>query len=308
MFVAKGIHVYSPEVMDALIDASLSMLLLQAKVSELESQCQTLELDNRQLAEENMKLEGRVEDLEEEVKRHVRRVTFSQTVPIPTHTNGASTQPSSNGVSKPFSATRGHLNDQPVASSSKTPIFSDPSLEDDESFAARIQLEWQEQVEPGITLARQRQREYEEEDKRLRAQYESLKQEQPATYQCGICLEEEAEFSVAKIESCRHSFCRGCVLSYLRSKLAEHRFPIPCPICAMDRSEQEPGTIDVFLAQNIGLTEEEFTTFSELELAAFSVPLQCHRAGNTAQVPIIVPYRTYSKLTLQQAVAHLLPR
>lgn len=35
--------------------------------------------------------------------------------------------------------------------------------------------------------------------------------------------------------------------------------------------------IDALLAQNIGVTEDEFVIFSELELAAFSVPLQCRK-------------------------------
>lgn len=241
MFVAKEVPASSPEITDALIDASLNMLLLQAKVSELESQVKTLELDNRQLTEENTQLETRVEDLEEEVKRQARRATFSGTALITPHINGGTSKKAAG--SDTVTNFRGGYDDRPVASSSKTiPSTNLSAEEDDESFAIRIQLEWQEQVEPGATLAYQRQKEYEEEDRKLRAQYESLKQEQPATYRCGICLEEEAEDMVDKIEGCEHSFCRGCVLSYLRSKLVEHRFPIPCPICATDKSEEDPGS------------------------------------------------------------------
>ena len=63
---------------DALVDASLVVLKLRAELAEAKSKISTLTSENGRLTEENTQLVARVEDLEEDVKRHIRRATFSQ--------------------------------------------------------------------------------------------------------------------------------------------------------------------------------------------------------------------------------------
>ncbi|KAJ3555966.1 hypothetical protein NM688_g2287 [Phlebia brevispora] len=279
MFVAKDVPPAPADLTNTLIEASLTVLALKAEVADLNGKIKTLESDNKHLAEDNAQLEARVEDLEEDVQRRVWRARFLDTPQ--TNANRASTD--TDGSSSTLASSH---SEPPVASSSKTKIISTilDTEEDDESFATRIQLEWQEQVEPGVMLAYQRQREFEEEDRQLRAQFDTLRQTMPATFQCGICLEEELEDTLARMNGCGHSFCRSCALSYLRSKLEEHRFPIPCPICSTEQGGADPGIIDEFLAQNLGLTEAEYAVFTELQLAAFSVQLQCRKCRKSAYV------------------------
>ncbi|THG96225.1 hypothetical protein EW026_g5570 [Hermanssonia centrifuga] len=204
MFVAKDLPSSSSEFLDTLVAASLEVLALKAEITDLKSRNRMLESDTKHLTAENAQLEARIEDLEEDNRRHIRRATLSGPTPG-VKSSSPSTAPRQNpGPSNSIT--------QSVASSSSskgTLIFRTTELEeDDELFATRIQLEWQEQVDDGAKFAFQRQKEYEEEDELLRSQFESLKQVVPASFKCGICLEEETEFMIARIDPCGHSFCR----------------------------------------------------------------------------------------------------
>lgn len=207
MFVAKDVSPASADVINILIEASLSVLALKAEVAELNIKMRTLEEDNRHLTEQNAQLEARVEDLEEDAQRRVWRARFLDTPQASANDTSTSKDGSSSALASNQSA-------PPAASSSKAKSISSvlDTAQDDESFATLVQLEWQEQVDPSVMLAYQRQREYEEEDRQLRAQFDMLKQSAPATFQCGICLEEEPEDTLARIDGCGHTFCR-CLIS-----------------------------------------------------------------------------------------------
>ncbi len=49
-------------------------------------------------------------------------------------------------------------------------------------------------------VAFQRQKEYEEEDQLLQGQFEPLKYAVPASFKCGICLEEETEVMTTRLD------------------------------------------------------------------------------------------------------------
>lgn len=281
-------HTKSASPSELVLEASLEVLKLKAEISDLNSRVRMLDSDNRHLSEENTSLEAKVEDLQEENRRLVRKAAFSapngtsSSVAAPSFANGTVTgsSPAGPSMSQPS---------PPLPQNGPNPkgklVFRtiEEFDEDDAVFATRIQLEWQNQVEDkaSLDLARRQQAQFEEEDRELREQLEELRQAVPATFQCGICLEEQSESDVCQVDPCGHRFCRDCVLSYLRTKLGEHRFPILCPICATDRGSGEPGTITSVVAQLVGLTEDEYAVFTELELASFSVLLHCRKCQQT---------------------------
>jgi hypothetical protein len=85
------------------------------------------------------------------------------------------------------------------------------------------------------------QREFDDEDSRLRTEREALANAQPLTFTCAVCKEELPEDFVARVPDCGHGFCRECLKTYAVSKLEEHRFPILCPSCIADTTGKEPG-------------------------------------------------------------------
>ena len=92
-----------------------------------------------------------------------------------------------------------------------------------------------------VALAEQLTREFEEEDKILRKQAAELSRTTQAIFECSICMEEVPEDSVALMDGCQHSFCRACIRGYIVSKIDERRYPIPCPVCMMDKKNEYPG-------------------------------------------------------------------
>ena len=106
-------------------------------------------------------------------------------------------------------------------------------------------------------------------------------------------MEEHVEDNVARIDSCGHRFCRECVRSYVEFTLGQHRFPILCPVCMTDQIKGDPGgawlafatskqvnssytsVVTNSFVQQIGITEEQYETWIELEMAQLSILLHC---------------------------------
>ena len=76
------------------------------------------------------------------------------------------------------------------------------------------------------------QKAFDTEDALLRNQGTQLKSYLQTTFNCGICLETCPEDDAATVDGCGHMICRSCMKGFITSKIAEHRFPILCPICA----------------------------------------------------------------------------
>ncbi|KAH9028401.1 hypothetical protein EDB84DRAFT_277312 [Lactarius hengduanensis] len=105
-----------------------------------------------------------------------------------------------------------------------------------------------------------------------------LSQAVQRVFVCGVCMEEMPEDSVARLD-CGHAFCRECIRAYISTRLEEHRFPILCPTCAAGKGNGRGATGEVsqILAQDLGLTDEQFDVWIELEMSSFSVLLHCRK-------------------------------
>lgn len=237
MFIARETPTSPSELHEVLLEASLGVLKLKAEVSDLTSRIRALDSDNRHLAEENTDLEAKVEDLQEENRRLVRKAAFSTT----NGTSASAVHPSpANGSWAGSPSLRGpSLGQQSSHPSQKDPnskgklVFKtiEEYDEDDAIFATRIELEWRSQVDDkaSLDLAYRQQQKFEDEDRRLRAQLEELRQAAPATFECGICLEEQTESMVCQVDPCGHKFCR-----YLSQRCRERR---------QRSSRTPPGTV-----------------------------------------------------------------
>jgi len=123
------------------------------------------------------------------------------------------------------------------------------------------------------------QREYDDEDRALSVQRTALARAAQRLFQCGICMEEMPEDSIARPDSCGHPFCRECLRGHVASRLDEHRFPILCPTCTANKGKGKgvTGEVSQSLALNLGLTNEQYDIWIEMEMVAFSVLLHCRK-------------------------------
>lgn len=115
-------------------------------------------------------------------------------------------------------------------------------------------------------------------------------------YMCGICFEETPDDSIARPDPCGHTFCRECLRGHVTTCLEEHRFPILCPTCTAGKGKGKAaagGTyrksnflwlshmlsseISQSLALDLGLNEEQYGIWIEMEMASFSVLLHCRK-------------------------------
>ena len=302
-FICKQTLVDSSELMEAVIDTSLEVLVLKAEVTELKRQNRFLQDDKERLRQETERLEGEVDDLEIAIRQErqiARAASFvPKSIPGAWNTNWDSSEAGPSTLNR--GGTMVH-NAHPLVSTSKStpkpssqepnsganttstpssppklsptiskgkPTFriSDEVDDDDFVFATRIQWEWLEeneasvkessklaietqgkyhnedaQFDESIQLAIETQRQFEQEDARLRSQFVALQAEATSTFHCGICLEDQSEFMVSRIEPCGHEFCRDCIRDYIRSRLGEHRFPILCPVRSAERDTVDPGS------------------------------------------------------------------
>ena len=157
-----------------------------------------------------------------------------------------------------------------------------------------------------ILYAMHLQREFDKEDRALSAQRIELVNSAQPLFECCICMEEMPMDSIARIDSCGHTFCRECLRGHVTARLDEHRFPILCPTCTANKSEgtEKPGgnvslpdihsndalrdfcsEVSQSLALNLGLTDQQFSVWTEMEMVAFSILLRCRGYVRGAQAP-----------------------
>jgi hypothetical protein len=163
-----------------------------------------------------------------------------------------------------------------------------------------------------ILEAMRLQSEFDKEDRALSAQRAKLAKSTQRLFECGICMEEMLDDSIARPDPCGHEFCRECLRGHVTARLDEHRFPILCPTCTAGKGkgkEAAGGTccdravnlviishyvsleVSQSLALDLGLTDEQYSIWTEMEMVSVSVPLYCRKyvRGIRSPVPLLIP-------------------
>ncbi|KAL6309200.1 hypothetical protein BKA93DRAFT_425427 [Sparassis latifolia] len=128
------------------------------------------------------------------------------------------------------------------------------------------------------------QRQFDEEDRHLRGQDEKPANNVRRNFSCTVCLEEKPEDSVARLAPCGHSFCRECIRKHVSVKIDERRYAILCPMCMAEEGKGEYGVVSDSLLQQIGITEAQYRTWTEMGLAQISMFLARPKCQNSASV------------------------
>ncbi|KAI6041617.1 hypothetical protein EDC04DRAFT_1223331 [Pisolithus marmoratus] len=254
------------------IESSLAVLALRSEIKELEHH-------NKVLASQNEQLEDEVIELESTIQEERRTQNHSS---FQTNAAAGPSRLSFNDRPQVYNGARSIFADNPPP----VPVTKPMVYEAEEDALERMQLAFFEEDTRAAARDRnaafQLQRKFDVEDKVLRQQQADLSCHAQARFKCGICLEEHPEDDAATVEDCRHEVCRSCLKDYVCSKIADHRFPILCPICTAEN--RQAGQISGLLVEQLGITEAEYGIWIEMELAQFSILIHCRKCNCTAFV------------------------
>ncbi|KAF9220038.1 hypothetical protein BS17DRAFT_715814 [Gyrodon lividus] len=147
-----------------------------------------------------------------------------------------------------------------------------------------MQIQELEKAAEAQAITRRFQNIYDAEDRQLRRQHAELTGHIQVTFRCGVCFDDFPEDDAATVDNCSHTMCRSCLRDFVCSKIQEHRFPIMCPLCTAIDKNPNPAVISRSLVEQIGITEEQYQVWIEMELAQFSVFIQCRKCNGSAFV------------------------
>ncbi|KIJ08228.1 hypothetical protein PAXINDRAFT_139430 [Paxillus involutus ATCC 200175] len=273
----------------SILQSSLTVLALRAEVEELKR-------SNKSLTSENERLETEVDDLKDAIfqaQLKARQAAFAQEA-LKQKPPMRSFSTYSNAVAGPSRSHHDHTVNLMWQSSGARSIFADnpppvpatklPTYDPDDALAEKMQMEDFENVNQTLNVARMLQNKYDAEDEQLRRQQTELNNHIQATFRCAICMDEQPEDNAATVDDCSHMMCRSCLRDFVCSKIRDHRFPVICPICTAGDKKRQPAVISRSLVEAIGITEELYQVWIEMELAQFSILIQCRKCNRSAFV------------------------
>ena|SRR6266850_316110 len=270
IFVPHGAEMSTPILWQAVLESSLAQLSMQAELADLRSQNDHLKGEQQRLESEIKEAEvrsRRQERLIQQFESSVASSEYHRASTPPRHmspSNHHSHYPSSSRASTSTStstlasssadsrSSRAYGHSGTLPTPRPTPPFD---REDGISYAMRLQRKFDEEDrdlsaqrtelarsahfdrQDGISYAMRLQREFDEEDRALSAQRTDLAKSAQRLFECSICMDEMPVDSIARVDTCGHTFCRECLRGHVAARLDEHRFPILCPTCTANKGK-----------------------------------------------------------------------
>jgi Ring finger domain len=232
VFVPHGVEMSTPTLWQAVLESSLAQLSMQAEIADLRSQ-------NQFLKNEQQRLEGEIKDVEVRSRRQERMIQQ-----LESSTNSHKyVRPSTPPRHSSSSTHHSFRPPSPKASTSTSrSFFSIPPSSGSRSDLAHGHIGKRptppSDLDNGTILYAMRlQHEFDAEDSALSAQRIELARSAQRLFKCDICMEEIPEDSIARPDSCGHTFCRECLRGHVTARLDEHRFPILCPTCTANKGK-----------------------------------------------------------------------
>ncbi|KIK76925.1 hypothetical protein PAXRUDRAFT_835170 [Paxillus rubicundulus Ve08.2h10] len=258
-FVPRAISHDAQALEDSLLTSSLVALALQAELFALQRENHTLATQNQRLENTVVKFEEELR--EEKIKADKAERARSYKPPVKSTGQNAAYAPWSNSYSKLASPSTGKtpwhaVRDSPTSQRTATTREIDSNLEfsrhsstgtsqgrvfGDSSTSRRATTT--HEIDPDLEFARRLQTTFDVEDAELHDQMDQLLRTAQRRYHCGICLDDFPEDDAVRIESCGHDICRGCVRGHVCAKIDERRFPVLCPVCMADHTNDNPGSM-----------------------------------------------------------------
>jgi hypothetical protein len=224
VFVPNGVGTSTPPLWQAVLESSLAQLSMQAEIAELRSQNELLKGELEQ-----QRLEGEIKEAEQERQ--------------------SSTPPSSKASTSTlnhFISTLNSFTSTVLLLPSYILLLPSILLALIPSWPARVRVALGHLDKPlppppscddSILEAMRLQNEFDKEDRSLSAQRAELAKSAQRLFECGICMEDMPDDSIARPDPCGHTFCRECLRRHVTARLDEHRFPILCPTCTASKGK-----------------------------------------------------------------------
>ena len=320
VFVPHGVETSIPTLWQAVLESSLAQLSMQVKISELLSQIESLKVEQQGLESDIEEAEARCRWQETLIQQQLQGQFGSSSGSPMSHGSSSPDSPpsyfssstrhtsrrsrlSSSGASTStlnhfrLSSTSGlnpFCSDSPSATESSSGRAPTPPFDGDDSVLYAMRL----------------QHEFDTEDRALDVPVPRSRPTKVTRrlFVCGICLEEMPNDSIARPDPCGHTICRECLRGYVAARLNERRFPILCPTCTADKGKGKGAvggtccglmvnlliimfpleisqSFALSLGKSLGLTTVQFSIWTEMEMAAFSVPINCRKYVNTVHWP-----------------------
>ncbi|KAI6108640.1 hypothetical protein EDD17DRAFT_1874323 [Pisolithus thermaeus] len=237
---------------ESIMYSSLSLLTMQTAYADLQRQRQSLVKRNQDLEKKVEDLQRRLqEEKDGNVRRHIEPRPALRTV-------NQFTRQFDHGKDHPSLAQR---------TDSKDSGSDDLAIPPDD--------------DPNLKLVSELKRTFDDENRQLTMQRDVLLKTAQRHYHCGICLDDFPEDDVVYIDTCKHKICRDCARGHVSAKINERRFPVLCPVCTADPRNRNPGAISGSLVQLLGVSEEQYQKWVEMEMAQFSVPINCQKCNQS---------------------------
>ncbi|KAK0194944.1 hypothetical protein F5146DRAFT_924419 [Armillaria mellea] len=236
----------------ALLGSSLTILALQAQLSDLTSSVREAKQASSRLEKENVGLQETVERLRERLQTEARRP------PPPPQAPKRSDSGRAGWFWSPWQS------QQPRSSNASTSGAVKPEEQD---YGKNASLEY----------AFNLQREFDEENRRLEGERLALHATAQAVFDCRICLDTLPMDDAARVPECRHLTCRDCLREHVLTTLHDHRFPVCCPLCT---DGNRRSVLSQSLIHDIGMSEQDYHIWEELQLSAYSILMHCRHCQN----------------------------
>jgi hypothetical protein len=279
-------HVFVPHFIDDR-EAYLTQIALESSLTLLSQRAEnaTLASRNTTLVHDVRILEAQVEILEDE-----RRQERSRKTSISSGLPRSSAPPTAR-----FASLQPEAGPSPIRE--PVPSTSTSCIRESETSSFVLQSSVSDADIEGSLAALEQQRLYDSEDALLRQQQLELMNNAQRSFDCQVCFETYPEDVVLRVETCGHGFCRDCMKSFITSKIEEHRFPIFCPVCTASGDRQtKPGgmlvtlfsaraahatTEAIAITQDlitcVDLTEEQYTVWTDMQMATLSTIVHCRK-------------------------------
>jgi len=256
VFVPHGVEMSTATLWQAVLESSLAQLSMQASLADLRSQ-------NDLFKGEQQRLESEIKEAQVQSRQQERPIQQLESSTSNSRYYRPSTPPRQSSSSSSSTRFSYHPSSSKVSASPSMSTSTFASSSAGSGFDRTLGRHGSPPTPPvdrddGLMCALRLQREYDDEDRALSVQRTQLAKSVQRLFECSICMEEMPVDSIARIDSCGHTFCRECLRGHVGARIDDHRFPVLCPTCIANKGKGKGKAGGAFRSVRITPSSRDF--------------------------------------------------